>query len=236
MIIIITGEQFLRKKVHLCLLDIVVPCVFAAGVCLCLLMIGITIRQTFPFRFESLSQKGWHVVPDRTIATVCFLYDIESWDRELPRHILHGLLKKKYEVYITGVDSGYIGFENARFLFQKANQHKSKLPIFLLGTDNGGRHALLVASEKKSTLTGVITLDSPVRWPFENLSPILQASSLNYPVLLIASEKNSSVARELEEYKELHHATTISFLTNRPEKKYQEVVQLADDFIKNHLE
>lgn len=247
-IIIFAIRQLYRKQLIISLRDVVMPCVIAAVLCGGLVICGKILQQSVPYSFKALCLtsklekkfEGWYGWPKRQQqAWILHFHDIDNYlDREQERYINRLLLSYGYNVLSVKVDSGLTGLERARALVHLLQVlNSNNWPVFLFGTDSGGKHAIVIAAtEQISHLMGIISIDTPATWPFEELSPLQHINLLPCPILLISQNNLDDVETLKEQCIETGVSVTMEKLPSdvsgdNQNRKYERMIRLTHSFI-----
>lgn len=173
-----------------------------------------------------------------------YFHDIDNHlDREQERYINRLLLRYGYNVLSVKVDSGFDGLERARalvYLVQALNSNN--WPVFLFGTACGGKQAIVIAAtEQIPHLTGIISMDAPATWPFDELSPLQHINLLPCPILLIGQNNLDDMETLREQCIETGISVTQEQLLddvydNDRDRKYEKIIWVTHSFIQKLAE
>ena len=120
------------------------------------------------------------------------IYDCRKWLRPLSEN---GFIT----VSLAGRAQGMEGLAQARALLQTiiAKPEWQVLPIFIIGTGEGGQIAMLSdCLDKSKRVRGIVALGASCAWPFDELSPDKHVSEITAPLLLLQSIDDTTVSIE----------------------------------------
>ncbi len=151
--------------------------------------------------------KSWecHAVPKSDIkgTVICMLS--EKWTQDnyygdFIREFGRALLNNGYELLVAAPREGRTGKKDAVEYLREAIAVRPERKIYLFGVGRQSQTAILAAAEVNAVnIAGVAAVNSPARWPFEELSPIEFINRISAPVILFASSGNMPDAMELAE-------------------------------------
>ncbi len=177
-----------------------------------LLLLGFTIAGKLdvkPVRINLASAQynvsNVAVAPRNMETKGVFIYLSDKGNElEVANSMLRELAARGYLAISPNLSSwGTRGLDEVRAFLEliKNNETLSSLPFFLVGSEEGARLAIVAAATAGSKLSGIISINGPVTWPFPRLSPDRHLSQLEDPLLIIHNKLGTRFP--YEESKEL---------------------------------
>lgn len=173
----------------------------AIAVCGGLLIYGGVVNAFLPYSWKSARIDEYEVtilMPRNSQGSLFILADSgkEEW-----RGLLRPLTEQGFTVISLPVERGFGELAAARRLISQFRQHQKS---WLVGV--GEERAMqVIALADTPGLAGVIAVDPPFDWPFEELSPQLRLPEARIPVLIFLSPRKMAEAENFNELIETHY-------------------------------
>jgi len=181
-----------KRNIGRIVLHAMIPVFFAVLCCGLVLAGGIYYKRLMSTNYEIEDWDCCRIVKvyprgEDIRKVVVYLPDSQRESFEEVAHCkLRPFALKGAVVFSIEHEGGFAGKKQCRKLLKYAMKvaEERKWPLFLYGNGEGGRFALILATEFPGKIEGVTAEDSELDWPFEELSPMFYADKLRVPVVL----------------------------------------------------
>jgi len=185
---------FLKKKFRRSRFDFWLAPALAGGLCTGLLAYGAIVNATLPYSWKTVPVAGREVTllspRSKSGKTLFVLSSGSGWEF---RNLLRPLAERGFSVAVLPIDTGFGELPAARLMLAELSRHAPN--SFLVGV--GEERALqAIALADTDGPAGVIAVDPPFDWPFEELSPRVRLEKARVPVSLILSCESTEKAEQ----------------------------------------
>jgi len=187
---------FRAKKFRRSRFDFWLAPALAGAVCAGLLAYGGIVNATLPYSWKTVPVAGRNVtLLTSRKKTGGSLYVLVSGSSEEFRNVLRPLAERGFSVVALSIETGFGDLPVARRMLAELSR---QIPgTFLLGV--GEERAIqAIALADTDGPAGVIAVDPPFDWPFEELSPRVRLPEARVPVSIVLSSESTEKAEQFQ--------------------------------------
>lgn len=200
-------------------------------ICCGIYLSGLWVNHQLPYRF--IDQDNLMIATPRGTAKakiICILSSDNQNRVAIIRKIIRPLLLEKYAVTAFQITPGLNGFsECEKFLSKAKSFNNDNLPIFIFAGNDVAN--IVVCRQWDFILSGIIAINLPIDWPWEELSPVKHLTKLQSQLLILKTEGFSYFPEEQDKFHLINSQITLTKVENEAQ-----IVHATNSFILQFLQ